>query len=180
MSTIKYAFSAVVAMTVLTVGLAVPVGAQSNSNTGSGSANQTTSTTNNTTSNSPSADRGSNAFTISGDCNGVFISEIEQDQTNDQGALNAAGLGSNNTASSNQSSNQNQNAQPSFTLHCERVTNHHVTNMTEGHRKQVAAAPKGGVDAGAGGAASSLAGTLMGLASSAGSLGYGVLRLRRR
>ena len=119
--------------------------------------------------------------TVNGDCSAIQVQDVYQDQNSETNQVNVGGNvsvlpiandGSQNTDQSNSSNtNQTQSNTQSFSADCSTVTN--VTNVQQAQAQ--VEAPKGGVDAGAGGF-----GALVGLGGSLTTAGYGVLRLRRR
>jgi len=177
MAKFKVMLSRLALASVLALGFAAPVAAQQNGVVGDGNSQSTVedSQQNNGGTN---ANNGGTAVSVSGQCNGVFFSEINQNQSAAAGnlggnvsvlpVLSQANQSNNQSASVNQSQS---NSGPSFTADCS------VTNVTQAAAQ--VEAPAGGVKAGAGGAASSAAASLFGVSGSLASLGFGLLRLRR-
>lgn len=164
--------------TAMVMGLsALPVAAQSaTATTTVGDANATATST-------VTVDR---SQTVNGNCSGIIITDVYQDQNTDvnQGQLNVAGnvnglqdddnTTTQTTTSTNSQSNSVSNSQSAdvyFTPNCS-VTN--VTQSGEVKSAQVSA-PKGGVDAGAG-----AFGSLLGLGGSLTAVAGGAARLFRR
>ena len=119
-----------------------------------------------------------NSISVTGDCSGVVVNNVEQDVEQDAdndadntvGNINILPIASDNYVDNNQSNSQSSSQSSSVTF----APDCSVTNVTQA--AQQVDAPEGGVKAGGG----AFAAPLLGLSGSLGSLGYGVLRLRRR
>lgn len=160
MNTIKRKLAILAASLALVLGFAAPAAAQS----------VTTTVTDD------------HSINVNGDCSGVVFNEVAQNSEQNAGNASSTVGGNvsvpivaNNEQNNNQNTNQSNSQSSSQSSSVTFAPDCSVTNVTQAQAAQVDA-PEGGVKAGAG----AFAAPLLGLGGSLGSLGYGVLRLRRR